>query len=49
LTGTATKPRNNFTAQILRQLEKHPLALAELALRGLSWWLADHFKPAQEN
>jgi len=49
LSGTATKPRNNFTAQILRQLEKHPLALADLALRGLSWWIGDHFKPAHEN
>jgi len=47
LSGTAAKPRNNFTAQVLRQLEKHPLALAELALRGLSWWLGDHLGTAR--
>lgn len=41
LSGTAEKPRSNFTAQIVRQLEKHPVAMAELALRGLSWWLGD--------
>lgn len=48
LSGTAAKPRNNFTAQVLRQLEKHPLALAELALRGLSWWLGDELQRARE-
>ena len=41
LSGTVKKPANNFTAQVMRQLEKHPLAMAELALRGLSWWLGD--------
>jgi hypothetical protein len=48
LSGTAEKPRTDFTAQVLRQLEKHPLALAELALRGLSWWLGDHLGTARE-
>jgi len=41
LSGTIHKPANDFTAQVLRQLEKHPVAMAELALRGLSWWLGD--------
>jgi hypothetical protein len=41
LSGTDKKPQNNFTAQVLRQLEKHPTAMAELALRGLSWWVGD--------
>lgn len=41
LSGTEKKPDNNFTAQVMRQLEKHPTAMAELALRGLSWWLGD--------
>ncbi|MEX1044582.1 MAG: hypothetical protein WEC73_00515 [Chthoniobacterales bacterium] len=48
LSGTAEKPRNNFAAQALRQLERHPLALAELALRGLSWWLGDHLRTTRE-
>jgi hypothetical protein len=41
LSGTVKKPVNNLTAQVMHQLEKHPLAMAELALRGLSWWLGD--------
>ena len=48
LSGTAEKPQTNFTAQIIRQLEKHPVALAELALRGLSWWLGDILGTARE-
>ena len=48
LAGTAEKPRSNFTAQIVRQLEKHPVAMAELALRGLSWWLGDILGTARE-
>ena len=43
LAGTADKPRSDFTAQVLHQLEKHPVALTKLALRGLSWWLHDKF------
>ena len=41
ISGTEKKPENNLTAQILAQLEKHPVALAELAVRGLSWWIGD--------
>lgn len=41
ISGTEKEPKTNFTAQVLRQLEKHPAAMAELALRGLSWWLGD--------
>lgn len=41
LSGTVDKPKTDFTTQVMRQLEKHPAALAELALRGLSWWLGD--------
>jgi hypothetical protein len=43
ISGTEKKPENNLTAQILAQLEKHPVALAELAVRGLSWWIGDEF------
>jgi hypothetical protein len=48
--GTEHKPETDFTAQVLRQLEKHPIALAELAVRGISWWLGDilHTKPSEE-
>lgn len=41
VSGTEHKPETNFTAQVLRQLEKHPVAMAELAARGVSWWLGD--------
>lgn len=44
LTGTEDKPRTDFTVQVLRQLEKHPVAMAELATRGISWWLGDLLK-----
>lgn len=48
--GTEKKPETDFTAQVLRQLEKHPIALAELAVRGISWWLGDilHTKAAEK-
>lgn len=48
--GTEHKPETNFTAQILRQLEKHPAAMAELSARGMSWWLGDilHTRAAEE-
>lgn len=49
LSGTTKKPANNFTAQLMHQLEKHPLAMAELALRGLSWWLGDHLGTTNES
>ena len=39
--GTEHKPETDFTAQVLRQLEKHPAAAAELVARGISWWLGD--------
>lgn len=50
LWGTERKPENDFTAQVMKQLDKHPFALAALALRGLSWWLGDVLKtvPASE-
>lgn len=50
ISGTEHKPETDFTAQVLRQLEKHPIALAELAVRGISWWLGDilHTKAAEE-
>ena len=50
VSGTEHKPETDFTAQVLRQLEKHPIALAELAARGISWWLGDflHTKAAEE-
>lgn len=44
LSGTAERPRTDFPSQVLKQLEKHPVALAELALRGLSWWLGDRLR-----
>lgn len=39
--GTEKNPENDFVAQITKQLDKHPLAWADLALRGLSWLLGD--------
>lgn len=39
--GTERKPETDITEQILKQLDRHPLAMAGLALRGLSWWLGD--------
>jgi hypothetical protein len=47
--GTEHKPETDFTAQVLHQLEKHPVALAALAARGISWWLGDilHTKAAE--
>ncbi len=41
VSGTEHKPEADFTAQVLRQLEKHPAAMAELVARGISWWLGD--------
>lgn len=41
LSGTEKKPETDLTRQLLTQLDKHPLALADLALRGLSWWIGD--------
>ncbi len=50
VSGTEHKPETDFTAQVLRQLEKHPVAMAELAARGISWWLGDilHTRPAEK-
>jgi hypothetical protein len=50
VSGTEHKPVTDFTAQVLRQLEKHPVAMAELAARGISWWLGDvfHTRAAEE-
>lgn len=41
ISGTSEKPEMDFTSQVVRQLEKHPIALAELAIKGLSWWMGD--------
>lgn len=41
LSGTEKKPGTDLTSQLLAQLDKHPLALADLAMRGLSWWVGD--------
>jgi hypothetical protein len=47
LGGTIHEPRNDFTRQVMAELRKHPLAMAGLAARGLSWWLGDMMrKPA---
>ncbi len=46
LSGDLKHPKNDLTPQILAQLEKHPLALAEMAVRGLSWWLGDELGTA---
>jgi hypothetical protein len=32
----------------MRQLEKHPLALADMVLRGLSWWAGDELKKMEK-
>jgi hypothetical protein len=41
ISGTAENPEHDLTSQIMKQLGKHPIKLAGLALRGLSWWLGD--------
>ncbi len=41
LSGTDRKPETDLTKQLMAQLDKHPLALADLAVRGLSWWIGD--------
>jgi hypothetical protein len=50
VSGTERKPETNFTEQVLSQLKKHPIAMAELAARGISWWLGDilHTPAAEE-
>jgi hypothetical protein len=41
VSGTEKKPETDLTGQVMAQLDKHPVALADLALRGLSWWVGD--------
>jgi hypothetical protein len=41
LSGTEQKPETDITKQLMAQLDRHPHALADLALRGLSWWIGD--------
>jgi hypothetical protein len=41
VTGTVQKPKFDLSAQIMHVLARHPLKLAELGMRGLSWWLGD--------
>lgn len=41
ISGTMEKPEQDLVTQITEQIRKHPLALAALAARGLSWWLGD--------
>lgn len=49
LTGTLEHPQTDFVHQVMAQLERHPLALAELAARGLSWWLGDLLHTAPQS
>lgn len=49
LSGTIEKPESDFTAQAMRQLRRHPVAMAGLALRGLSWWLGDVFHTEKDD
>ncbi|MBJ7326063.1 MAG: hypothetical protein JHC52_01820 [Chthoniobacterales bacterium] len=44
VSGTEHKPEMDFTAQVMHQLEKHPIALAELVMRGISWWIGDEIR-----
>lgn len=41
IAGTVHQPENNLTKQIWAVLKRHPLTVAGLATRGLSWWLGD--------
>jgi len=45
LSGTLDDPVQDLGKQVLRQLEKHPFAMARLALKGVSWWLGDLLLP----
>lgn len=49
LSGTVHEPRNDFTAQVLGQLRRHPLAMAALVARGLGWWLGDVLRGGEGN
>jgi hypothetical protein len=41
LGGTTRKLEQDLSAQILRVLRRHPLTLAGLGVRAVSWWLGD--------
>ncbi|MDX6767414.1 MAG: hypothetical protein SFU85_11560 [Candidatus Methylacidiphilales bacterium] len=41
ISGTMEKMEQDLTGQILKTLRRHPLALADLGVRALSWWLGD--------
>jgi hypothetical protein len=43
ISGDLENPKHDLGSQIRNVLLRHPLALAGLALRGVSWWLGDFF------
>ncbi len=48
LSGTARKPGQDLTGQVVSQLVKHPAALVGLGAKVVSWYVGDFFGAAQE-
>jgi hypothetical protein len=48
ISGTSHDMKQDLTAQIMRVLRRHPLALIGLGFRAASWWLGDVLGTYQE-
>jgi len=48
LSGTTQKFEQNLVPRVKKQIEKHPVALAGLVGKGISWWLGDVLGTAPE-
>jgi len=48
LSGTTKKPGQDLGTQIVMQLKKHPLALAGIGVKMLSWIVGNWFGAAEE-
>jgi len=46
LSGTMQEPKQDLVPRMVKEITRHPLALAELAVRGVSWWLGDELGTA---
>jgi len=48
ISGTAKKPKQDLSSQLMGQLSKHPLAVFGLAGKMASWYVGDWFGAAEE-
>ncbi|MCE0521885.1 MAG: hypothetical protein LV480_03135 [Methylacidiphilales bacterium] len=48
LSGTSKKPGQDLSAQIMKQLTRHPLALAGLGVKAVSWYMGNWFGAEKE-